>query len=367
MIKSIELLNFKCFVKQRFELAPLTVLAGINGVGKSTLIQSLLVLRQSYKERTGNSLQAIVLNGQFGTLGSFKDVLCEDATSDDVEIGIETSTATERLKFYNDFGNLRNSISDSHQLFSESLFGDRFHYVAADRHGPGMYFRTSIQDVIRHGQIGVRGEFAPHFLSVYGSSYEVSETMRLSEADGPNLLQQLEAWMSQVSPGVRLHVAEQSAAIGLDIVTLRYSYVFQKDVSNQFRSENVGFGVTYSLAVFVAILASKAGDLVIIENPEAHLHPRGQFMIGKLLALAANTGIQLIVETHSDHILNGVRVAMKEKKISKGDVVFFFFNRENATSTRPTVHKLIPDGDGRFAEWPAGFFDEWDKALGKLI
>ena len=68
--------------------------------------------------------------------------------------------------------------------------------------------------------------------------------------------------------------------------------------------------------------------LQFIENPEINIHPRGQSELGKLMSLSAEVGSQLLIETHSDHIFNGVRIATKEKLIKPENVVTYYFRRE---------------------------------------
>lgn len=132
--------------------------------------------------------------------------------------------------------------------------------------------------------------------------------------------------MHTISPGIRLHVAEHALRDGMDLVSLRYSFIQDQQVSNAYRSTNVGFGLTYSLPIFVAVLSSRPGSLILLENPEAHLHPKGQSRLGEFLAIAASQGIQIVAETHSDHVLNGVRVAVHQGNYGPAIHVFIFFN-----------------------------------------
>ena len=76
----------------------------------------------------------------------------------------------------------------------------------------------------------------------------------------------------------------------------------------------MGFGVTYSLPIILSGLIAKEKGLLIVENPEAHLHPAGQSRMGVFLAWLAGKGVQVLVETHSDHIINGIRRAIAEFK-----------------------------------------------------
>jgi predicted ATPase len=104
----------------------------------------------------------------------------------------------------------------------------------------------------------------------------------------------------------------------------------------------------------------------LIENPEAHLHPRGQARIAELLALAASCGIQVLIETHSDHVLNGIRLAVHDGKLSPEDVQLHFFQRRQSDGQSLVVSPHI-DKNGRIDQWPEGFFDEWDKSLEALL
>jgi predicted ATPase len=130
----------------------------------------------------------------------------------------------------------------------------------------------------------------------------------------------------------------------------------------------VGFGITYVLPVLVAVLSSSPGSIVLVENPEAHLHPRGQVQVGELLARAANAGVQVIVETHSDHVLNGIRGAVHSGIIDPKSLAIHYFSRiEVEGRVHSIVESPVIDKDGRFDRWPEGFFDEWDKSLERLL
>lgn len=73
---------------------------------------------------------------------------------------------------------------------------------------------------------------------------------------------------------------------------------------------------------------ARPGDMVLIENPESHLHPKGQSAIGRLLAATAANGVQIFCESHSDHIINGVRVAVKEGIIQQNQLAVYYFSRD---------------------------------------
>jgi len=153
----------------------------------------------------------------------------------------------------------------------------------------------------------------------------------------------------------------------MDVVNLEYSFVTGKFLSAKYRATNVGFGITYTLPVLVALLSSPPGSLVLVENPEAHLHPKGQVRIGQLMALAAASGVQVMVETHSDHVLNGIRLAAYNRQIDHRGVRLHYFERENSKQGRVSVVSPSMDENGRIDQWPEGFFDVWDKCLEALL
>ena len=88
--------------------------------------------------------------------------------------------------------------------------------------------------------------------------------------------------------------------------------------------------------------------------------------MGELLALAASCKIQVVVETHSDHILNGIRVAVHDGKLKPDDVMLHFFQRRKKDG-QPQVISPRMNRDGRIYPWPEGFFDEWTKSLEVLL
>jgi len=213
-------------------------------------------------------------------------------------------------------------------------------------------------------QLGANGQFTAHFLSEYRAEEMGHHDLDLGTATARSLLAHVEAWLAEISPGVRLNFDVMDR---VDLVRMTVSYATAQAVpSEEYRPTNVGFGISYALPIVVALLSTAQGGLVILENPEAHVHPRGQTRLGEMIARAAASGIQVIVETHSDHLLNGVRLAVAEKKISSTDVQLLY-NRWTLGSNSPSVREIHVKPDGRLSEWPDGFFDEFERSLDALI
>jgi|AGTN01.1.fsa_nt_gi Uncharacterized conserved protein len=212
--------------------------------------------------------------------------------------------------------------------------------------------------------MGSSGDFAVHFLNHYGQEVSVLEHLRHPSARGPQLHYQAEAWLSEISPGLRFNINPNT---NTDQVEIRYSFVRGKQTTNEYRATNVAFGISYVLPIVVAVLSLGVGGLLIVENPEAHLHPSAQSSIGKLLGRAAQAGIQVLIESHSDHVLNAIRLAVRESLLDLEKVQFQYFRR--ASNSDLHVQSISPtvDKNGRLSQWPSGFFDEWDKSVAELM
>ncbi len=368
MIHSLHLHNFKCFEDQSVNIGAVTLLSGLNGQGKSSMLQSLLLLRQSYQQgllpNTG-----LALNGDLVSIGTAQDALFEGAK--EPEIGFQLNWEDDKIgkwSFkYDQAADVLGLVSSPVQskIFETSLFNDNFQYLSAERLGPRPSFETSDFLVRRHRQLGARGEYAAYFLTIFANEDISHNALAHPNAVSSNLKSQVEAWIGEISPGTRL---DPIPYMGIDLVGLQYSFVTGKQVSRSYRSTNVGFGLTYTLPILVAILSASPGALLLLENPEAHLHPRGQVQIGDLIARAGSCGIQVVVETHSDHILNGIRLAVHDGRIAPERICLHFFERqEQDEQTRSAVISPQIDRNGRIDHWPEGFFDEWDKSLETLL
>lgn len=359
MINRIHLTNFKCFQQQTVDFKQMTLLTGVNSAGKSTVIQSLLLLQQTFAERWAQP--DVQLAGELVNLGLPEDVLCSSAEDDAFKISVDCESKSFSLQACLEGKGLTTTIDGG----AENDFPE-FYYLNAERLSPDTLFPvpTAIQSY--YNRIGNHGEYAAFLLHEHGDEKKFSpgteNPMLLApgaSSSSSSLLQQTEAWLSLLGAPVRLRVDRPT---GTDAVVLRFS--FPDTSGTYYRPTNVGFGLTYAMPVFVAALYSPVGALLLVENPEAHLHPKGQSLMGRFLALAAACGIQVILETHSDHVLNGIRVAVKQCEIASDDVQINFFRQ---IAGRSCVETPRIDTDGHIDLWPDDFFDEWDKQLSELL
>lgn len=365
MITNIELRNIKSFKTSNIPIGGLTILSGLNSSGKSTILQSIGILRQSYDAGFLSEI-GWLLNGDFVNIGAGADLLHEDNEAPELGIGyVEDGTNAHWEVAYLQDGDVLNLLPTSGAIPSASaIFSENFQFLRADRVNPQPTYTKSRHAVSRNRSLGSQGQYTAHYLGIYRDHPVDIKLRRAVDHDfTPSLLSHVNAWMQEFSPGVRLDTHEVA---GTDFVRLSYTFGSGISESHAYRPTNVGFGLTYSLPIVVACLSTAPGGIILLENPEAHLHPRGQMAMGRLVALAASTGVQVIVETHSDHLLNGVRLAAKQGEIPASEVQLHFFSRD------PTQRKSIFTSpalqqDGKLSFWPEGFFDQWDRALIELI
>jgi len=154
---------------------------------------------------------------------------------------------------------------------------------------------------------------------------------------------------------------------GIDSVRLGIKFETNMGFTNDFSPANTGFGILYVLPVIVSLLKAEPDSIILMENPESHLHPKGQSAIGRLMALAAQNGVQIFCESHSDHIINGARVAIKESMLEKDKLAIYYFDRKLNDEHKTRITEIFVDSKGELSAYPDGLLDEWNNLLMKLI
>jgi predicted ATPase len=132
------------------------------------------------------------------------------------------------------------------------------------------------------------------------------------------------------------------------------------------RPTNTGFGLSFVLGIIVAGLAAQPNTILIVENPEAHLHPRAQSNLGEFLGRVSAGGTQVFVETHSEHVVNGIRRMIKQTILTPEIGRFFFFSKAS-NAFEPSVLPISVTPSGDFSAWPEGFFDQLDNDLSVIL
>lgn len=382
MISSLHFGHFKCFQSLRLELGNLTLLTGFNAAGKSTSCQPLLLLAQGL--RTAPSSGDLGLNGPMVRLGTAGEVLSRDSSDQLMHIAVESSNVKLAWLFRpaerTGSGALaieRGSLeiegraertwsaairpNDLELRRADPLFEaiKETVYVSATRLGAAKTFPSPDDAGVSFGDVGPYGEYAPWWYCQFADE-EVEVRRRHVKESGLTLRRQLDAFLGDLFPGGQ-------ATAELIPRTSRVRLGLRTDIESDWRRPvNTGYGMTYAFPILVSLLLAKAGQVVIIDSPEAHLHPSGQSTMGRLLAHFANAGIQLIVETHSDHVLNGIRCAVRDQTTGPDAIVIYFFGAAGSVVGEQRVSSLRVDRAGNIDNWPPGFFDQSERDLARL-
>lgn len=350
MIRSFEVRNFKALKDLTLQLGQLVLLSGVNSSGKSSVLQALRLA-----ELAMTHSPTVQLNQLMGLeLGEATDVLNREALAQHIELVVHTEGGVDRITLIAPDDQDRSvalEVLQSGSGRSESRRWQVDTYLGAERLGP-----RDILEVAPSGgtriDVGVRGEFTAHMLALFDRRRVQDALLHPSTVEtplAPTLGPQSQAWLSSIVHPTRIRSTwlPQASAAALQFRDLDV-------MADWVRPANVGFGLTYCLPIIVAALGSTPGTAFIVENPEAHLHPRAQSEIGRFLVRVAASGVQTIIETHSDHVLNGVRVAVAaEQLLSSDDVAIHFFSAAGAGVTEITLN-----GNGSLSDWPSGFFDQ---------
>jgi predicted ATPase len=222
-------------------------------------------------------------------------------------------------------------------------------YITAERLGPREVYNLEDRQIA--AVVGSEGE---HTVSVlhWGRDEHVIEKLALPGV-ATTRLRQVEERMRILFPGFALTVEQipQANAVTLGLRT--------SDDTDFHRPVHVGFGLTQVFPIVVAALSAPEGGILLIENPEVHLHPVGQGLVGQFLSDVARAGVQVIIETHSDHILNGIRRSVKANRLTPEQVAIHFFKPRSIEEAQVLSPQL--DSSGNIDTWPEGFFDQFDK------
>lgn len=346
-------------------MAPLTVLTGLNGSGKTSLLQSVLLAVEATRTKS-NSLR---LNGPFGLeLGTAEDVLNWESSSP-IEISFHEKgldPATWKLGVPSEDVLYLDIVSrPDHPPKPFSDIPRAFTYLSAERLGPRGFTATSPVPEAEL-EVGVNGEYCAHVLSVLGNlSIGFDDRSHpLHKSSSPRLLKyEVEQWLSEMARPIEVTGVRASNAT---VAELR----FRSPGSTWVRSTNMGFGITYALPIVLAGLIAETGGMLLVENPEAHLHPAGQSRMGVFLAWLAGRGVQTVIETHSDHVINGIRRAIAEHHYLDPTSAFLhWFGGEPKNAGNPISDRLSIGETGNVSDWPVGFFDQYQfdvSSLGRI-
>lgn len=346
MLSEISVEGFKCFDKIEISLGRMNLLTGANSSGKSSFIQSLLLLMQQTEQGRNP------LNGRYTRLGLWQDIKNSMTNPKKIRVQARESLDKGEEKHCSFELDMENLISAQGMEF---LKEKDFIYLSAERIGVADVYQQNLTDEYR---IGVHGEYAFDYLSKERLN-ELREPAFLYPDVGVNLGNQVDYWLNYIT-GYDI-TAEKIP--GTEIV--RVSYRRTSGENREIKPNHVGTGISYVANVIISALSCRRDSLFVIENPEIHLHPKAQSKLLDFFCFLACKGLQIIVETHSDHIFNGLRKNIKQKKISKEDSRIYFFQQDENLISTPI--KIITNEEGVVQNHEKGLFDQFDEDLDELL
>lgn len=424
MLIHLKLENFKIWrTTGPIRLAPITLLLGTNSSGKSSLIQSLLLVRQTVKGDDPN-LDLNLGNPDANdsvTLGQFKDLHCRHGAASEstlaTQVGIEFRWSENGAAEGSTLFSARYNKGPSGSAELEFLrLGQDEQSFSVQRRKPGIY-RLSLATQAR--PVGQSADFRPQRSFAFSASTlnKLGEKGEVIRKIGPALLDELGriiylgpvrrmaqrdyVWTGRmpahigddgakavdalIASGVALQYAQKrkqelppeaqlfqqtihwlksmNLADGLSIRSLGGSARYELMIENDGQASNlkdVGVGVSQVIPVIVAALFARPGHIVIVEEPESHLHPLAQSKLAELLVqVSKERNVQFIVETHSEHLFRRMQTLIAKQQLMPKEAAMYFVEREGKVAR---LRPLKLDDFGRVKNWPEGFFGD---ALGE--
>lgn len=380
MIKNIRIKNFKSLKNENIDFANLNILTGLNGIGKSSIVQTLLLLRQS-RDVFSKKQKYLNLQGNLVNIGSYNDAihfLYErkedyiklDFQFDSQNISLKTKSYT---KYPEEAENIQVPITLSSiksETYKEALFSQKkFQYLTAERISDvGRYQVNNIH--LENKDFGINGEYAWQYFVENRLKKIANEKLKHQNEDSLLLRDQINAWLGEISPNIEVNAFYDPNDSTKVIAEYQFRFLNEANVFDStpaFKPKNVGFGISYIFSVLLALLTAEKEDLLIIENPESHLHPKGQSKVAELMCLVAQNDVQIFCETHSDHIINGTRVGVVSENIDFEKVKIHYLYKENDTlTTKVEEIKIDKNAKLEYNENTAGFFDQIQIDLRKI-
>ena len=409
MLLDLTLRNFKIWKTTGLvKLAPVSLLLGTNSSGKSSIIQSLLLIRQTVR----SSDPFISLNlgseaaGSSVALGQFSDLLnrisaerrertiaieftwsptglpeaalnfsasYQPAKSDAAEIltlrlgrGDQSFIVTRQAKgAYRLFvGAEKRSLGASREFhpqssftFSAATFARMAPSDAQIIRGAGAALLDELAKIIYLGPVRQLARRHYHWsgISVATIGDDGSKAIDALIASGSawkgasrRLFEQTEHWLSKMGLAQKLEIRRLGKSPNYEV------WVVRDGVPSNLK--DVGVGVSQVLPVIVAALHAEPKHIVMVEEPESHLHPLAQALLAELfVGVSKERGVQFIVETHSEHLFRRMQTLIARAEVRPSDCALYFVEKEGAEAR---FRSLEPDEVGRVKNWPPHFFGD---------
>jgi predicted ATPase len=352
MINTLQINGFKCFDKIEIPLRRINIFSGTNSSGKSSAIQAFLLLCNNAANNASSPL-----NGMWLRLGTFDECRNHRTNSRVFQVGVVSEKELFKVEFNptdDDANDVSISVLNKSDVLQDILCLDKRHiyYLPANRIGPEDSYPKNFDRV---NFLGNKTEFVVDFL-FKNRKNEVYPSL-IADTASVTLEYQVNYWLKKLF-GIKNTIQDLGLSNSLSIdLTLGNGKAV--------RPYHMGSGVSFAIGVIVSCLSAEPDDIVIIENPEIHLHPKAQSDLTEFLCFVANAGVQVILETHSDHVFNGIRKAIVKKEIAHTDTAVQFFQLDDNAVSHNILIEL--NEHGRVLAHPKGLFDQFDDDLDQIL
>lgn len=329
MINNIKIQNYKSICECDLDFSPLTILTGKNSSGKSSILQAILA-SIIHCGLSGRMVDEYAYS-RIQNLIAFNNIRNKKLNRDKVNIYIDDRLyCIEREKFV---------------LYSSNFkFEENFYYLPANRESI-----KSIDYYQKDIKFGLYGEFVSSF-------FESNKDKAISLC-GDNEIQtmkyNLSLWIERI-----LDIKFSLITNRIDTMHVISKFI-QEDIGYEFEIANVSTGLNFLTKILLIGLSLKRGDMFVVENPEIHLHPKAVSRLVEFFTFLAKNGIQVILETHSDTLINKTRYLVYKKEINADSVVIYY--KDNIDSG---FEQVFINDSGYFANknrekkaFPQGFLD----------
>lgn len=357
MLKEILVDGYKSINRESVELKPFTLFSGVNSAGKSSVIQAINYVLDMQRKRS-----TIQDDGGEAEIGRFLDVRNNIKGNKEIIFTMkEYNLQGEEFDLQIFYGGCETSdvtrmdapVNEQYKKYIDEF---KKIYLSVERVGVQNTYDLNVHNPLN---IGDKGRYAFSYLSYFGQeALKESAFLYNPEEVGMSLNNQVNYWMDYLL-GFQIRVKPIPE---VDQVIAMYS---NSKNNRYYRAANVGTGVTYIAMLIIAALSCKKGDTLIIENPEIHLHPRAQSRLMEFAAFLCERGLQIIMETHSDHIYNGMRKCIKRNTLDRENIAAYYFELDETMQTK--IHHISFNDQGAEENHPYGMFDQFDDDLDELI
>lgn len=338
MLSKLEIESFKCISHQSFTLKPLTILTGLNSTGKSTVIQTLLLLSRFHSNTKEGALIDLVKH-----FSDFSEIRNKYKNSRTLTINVDGYS----LKMTDDDIDFLINKSQQSLDYEETLY-----YLSANRIG-----QEQLAELSKNQKIGKNGEFIFGYFE-QNKDVILNDKLLKFPQSGASLKAQVNEWLAYI---LDLPISLQTEKI----TSTNIKVSFSSDGIDNINPFNLGAGNSYLVKVLIVTLMCCQQGTVLIENPEIHLHPKAQARLGEFLAWVAQGGVQVIVETHSEHLINKVKYQVYKEELSTDNAIIYYKPsiQEDFISLQINQQgKFIGDNENNII-FPSGFFDSTLKEL----